>query len=71
VAYNFPTGNNKTKLLYECKNVTRKVLFDNAVVTAFTSGRKYDVIPQDGVLWFFATKGKVVTEPIWKRSTFR
>jgi hypothetical protein len=48
VAYNFQTGNNKTKLLTEYEDVTQKVLFGNAVLTALMSGRKYDVIPQIG-----------------------
>jgi hypothetical protein len=48
VAYNFQTGNNKIKLRMEYENVTEKVLFDNAVLAALMSGRKYDVIPQNG-----------------------
>jgi hypothetical protein len=32
VAYNFQTGNNKTKLLTEYEGVTQKVLFGNAVL---------------------------------------
>jgi hypothetical protein len=42
VAYNFQTGNNKTKLLMEYKNVTQEVSFDNAVLAALMSRRKYD-----------------------------
>jgi hypothetical protein len=55
VAYYFPTKNNKIKLLMEYENVTQKVLSGNAVLAALMSETKYD-IPQNGVLWFFATK---------------
>jgi hypothetical protein len=48
VAYNFQTGNNKIKLLTEYEGVTQKVLFGNAALAALMSGRKYDVIPQNG-----------------------
>jgi hypothetical protein len=48
VAYNFQTGNNKIKLLMEYENVTQNVLFGNTVLAALMSGRKYDVIPQNG-----------------------
>jgi hypothetical protein len=48
VAYNFETGNKKIKLLTEYEDVTQKVLFGNAVLAALMSGRKYDVIPQNG-----------------------
>jgi hypothetical protein len=48
MAYNFQTGNNKITLLTEYENVTRKVLFRNVVLAALMSGRKYDVIPQNG-----------------------
>jgi hypothetical protein len=48
VAYNFQTGNNKIKVLTEYEVVTQKVLFGNAVLAALMSGRKYDVIPQNG-----------------------
>jgi DUF917 family protein len=50
VAYNFQTGNNKIKLLTEYEVVTQKVLFGNAVLAALMSGRKYDVVPQIGVI---------------------
>jgi hypothetical protein len=53
VAYNFQTGNNKIKLLTEYEDVTQKVLFGNAVLAAFMSGRKYDVIPHITPLDFF------------------
>jgi hypothetical protein len=32
----------------EYENVTQKVLFGNAVLAALMSGRKYDIIPQNG-----------------------
>jgi hypothetical protein len=48
VGYNFQTGNNNIKLLTEYEDVTQKVLFGNAVLAALMSGRKYDVIPQNG-----------------------
>jgi hypothetical protein len=48
VAYNFQTGNNKIKLLTEYEDVTQNVLLGNAVLLALMSGRKYDVIPQNG-----------------------
>jgi hypothetical protein len=34
----------------EYEDVTQKVLFGNAVLAALMSGRKYDVIPQNGDL---------------------
>jgi hypothetical protein len=48
VAYNFQTEINKIKLPTEYENVTQNVLFGNAVLVALMSGRKYDVIPQNG-----------------------
>jgi hypothetical protein len=48
VACNFQTGNNKIKLLTEYEDVTRKVLFGNAVLVALMCGREYGVIPQIG-----------------------
>jgi hypothetical protein len=48
VAYNFQTGNTKIKLLTEYEGVTQEVLFGNAVLAALMSGRKYDVISQNG-----------------------
>jgi hypothetical protein len=48
VVYNFQTRKNKIKLLTEYEGVTQKVLFGNAVLAALMSGRKYDVIPQNG-----------------------
>jgi hypothetical protein len=47
VTYNFQPRNNKIKLLMKYKSVTQKVLFDNAVLPAMISGRKY-VISQNG-----------------------
>jgi hypothetical protein len=32
----------------EYEGVTQKVLFGNSVLAALMSGRKYDVIPQNG-----------------------
>jgi hypothetical protein len=43
---NFQIGKNKIKPLKEYDSIT--VLFDNAVLTALMSGRKYDVVPQNG-----------------------
>jgi hypothetical protein len=48
MAYNFQTESNKTKLLMECKNITQNVLFGITILAALMSGRKYDVIPQNG-----------------------
>jgi hypothetical protein len=48
VAYNFQIGKNKLKLLMEHESITQKVLFGKAVLAALISGRKYDVIPQNG-----------------------
>jgi hypothetical protein len=61
VAYNFQTGNNKIKLLTKYERVTQKVLFGNAVLAALMSGKKYDVIPQNGD-WFFETKSVIKTK---------
>jgi formylmethanofuran dehydrogenase subunit A len=36
------------KLLTEYENVAQKVLFNNAILAALMSGRKYDVISQNG-----------------------
>jgi hypothetical protein len=47
VAYNFQTGSNKIKLLTEYENIATN-LFDNAVLAALISGRKYDVINKNG-----------------------
>jgi hypothetical protein len=48
MAYNFQTGSNKIKLLTEYESVTQKVLFGSAVLAELMSGRKYDVIPENG-----------------------
>jgi hypothetical protein len=62
VAYNFQTGNNKIKLLMEYMNVTQKVLSGNAVHAALISRRKYGVIPQNDVVWFFETKSVIKSQ---------
>jgi hypothetical protein len=86
VAYNFQTGNNKIKLLteYEGEGVTQKVLFGNTVLVALMSGRKYDVIPQNGdcpresnvrtLVFRNKVRYENVTSlqnTVWKRSSFR
>jgi hypothetical protein len=48
VACNFQTGNRKVKLLAEYESIIQKVLFGNSVLPALMSGRKYDVVPQNG-----------------------
>jgi hypothetical protein len=48
MAYSFQIGNNKIKLLSEYENITQRVLFGNAILAALISGRKYDVILQNG-----------------------
>jgi hypothetical protein len=48
VVYNFQREKKKKKLLKEYKSLTQNVLFGNAVLAALMSGRKYDVIPQNG-----------------------
>jgi hypothetical protein len=48
MAYNFKTGSNKIKLLTEYENVTQKFFFCNAELAALMSGRKYNVIVQNG-----------------------
>jgi hypothetical protein len=48
VAHNFQTGKNEIKPLPEYESATQNVLFGNAVLAALISGRKYDVIPQNG-----------------------
>jgi hypothetical protein len=84
VAYNFQTGKNKIKLLTEYEDVTQKVLFGNAVLSVLMSGRKYDVIPQNGDysresnvrILVFQNKVRYqnatsLQNTVWKRSTFR
>jgi hypothetical protein len=44
----FKPDTKKIKLLTEYEDVTQKVLFGNAVLAALMSGRKYDVINQNG-----------------------
>jgi hypothetical protein len=83
MAYNFQTGKNKIKLLMEYEDVTQKVLFGNAILAALTSGRKYDVIPQNGDcsresnarILVFRNKVRYqnatsLQNSVWKRSTF-
>jgi hypothetical protein len=48
LACNFQTGKKKIKLLTEHESLNQKGLFGNAVLAALMSGRKYDVIPQNG-----------------------
>jgi hypothetical protein len=48
MAYNFQTRSNKIKLLTEYVSVTQKVFFLNAILAALMSGKKYDVISQNG-----------------------
>jgi hypothetical protein len=48
MAYNFQNRNNKIKLYTDYEIITQKVLFGTAVLAALMSGRKYDVIPQNG-----------------------
>jgi hypothetical protein len=84
VAYNFQTGNNNVKLLMEYEDVTQKVLFGNAVLAALMSGRKYNVIPENGDCsresnvrtLVFRNKVRyqnatLLQNSVWKRSTFR
>jgi hypothetical protein len=77
VAYNFEIGNDKIKLLTEYENVTQNVLFGNAMLAAFMSGRKYDVILQNvdcsNQYAYFGCGNNAASlqNSIWKRSTFR
>jgi hypothetical protein len=48
MAYNFQNENRQTKILGECKSVTQKDMFDNAVLAVLIYERKYYVIPQNG-----------------------
>jgi hypothetical protein len=48
VANNFQTLSNKTELLTEYECVTQEVFFGNAMLAISMSGRKYDVILQNG-----------------------
>jgi hypothetical protein len=48
VAYNFHTEKSKIKLLMEYESVTHKVLFGNTVLAPLMSGKKYNVILQNG-----------------------
>jgi hypothetical protein len=71
-------------MLKECVNVTQEVLFGNAVLAALMSGRKYDVIPQNGdcpresIVRTLVFRNKIryqnatwLQNSIWKGSTFR
>jgi hypothetical protein len=84
VAYNFQAGNNKIKLLMEYEDVTQKVSFGTAVLAALMSGRKYDVIHQNGDcsresnVHALVFRNKVLYQnamslqnSVWKRSTFK
>jgi hypothetical protein len=74
VACNFQIGKNKIKLITEYENVTQEVLFGNAVLAALISGRKYDVISQNGecsresnvLTWFFETKSVIKTQRCYR-----
>jgi hypothetical protein len=48
MAYNIQIKNSKIKIITLHENVLQDVLFDNAVLTALMSWRKYDVILQNG-----------------------
>jgi hypothetical protein len=48
VAWNFQSGYRKIKQLTEYENVTQKVLFNIAALPKCLSGRKYEVIIQNG-----------------------
>jgi hypothetical protein len=62
MAHNFQIWNKRIKLLTEYESVTQRLLLGNAAVAALMSGRKYDVISQNGVLWFFKTKPVIKTQ---------
>jgi 3-phosphoglycerate kinase len=69
VIYNIKNVNKRIKVIKEYENITEKLLLGGAVLAAFMSGRKCDVIPQNGdcsrenkgSTWL--SKGNVVTEP--------
>jgi hypothetical protein len=48
MAHNFQTGHNEIKLLKEYESVTQTVLFGKVELAALMSGRKYDIIHQNG-----------------------
>jgi hypothetical protein len=66
VTCNFQTGKSKIKMLTEYENVTQRVLLGIAVLAALMSGRKCDVIIQNGDCRFSTKiplpKRNVVTE---------
>jgi hypothetical protein len=83
MAYNFQTGSNKIKMLTGYKSVTKN-LSGNAVLAALISGRKYEIIRQNGDcskdsnvrILVFRKKVRCqnatsLQNSIWKRSTFR
>jgi hypothetical protein len=60
VSSHFQNGNKKIKLFRQYENETQRVLFFNAVPAAFTSGRKYEIIPQNGdYFWVFETESVI------------
>jgi hypothetical protein len=81
MTYTFQIGSDTIKLLAEYETVTQKVLFGNGVLAALKSGRKHDVIPQNGDCsgaWILIFRNKVryqnatsLQNSIWKSSTFR
>jgi hypothetical protein len=54
MAYTFQVGSIKTKLPMEYENLTQRVLFSNAVLAALMSGRKYDILTQNFLIYFHA-----------------
>jgi hypothetical protein len=71
-------------MLKEYEDETQKVLFGNAVLAALMSGRKYDVMPQNGDcsresnVRTLVFRNKVryqnatsLQNSVWKRSTLR
>jgi hypothetical protein len=48
MAHNYQTGWNKMKLFMEYEIVAQNVLYDNVLLAALMSGRKYNVIPESG-----------------------
>jgi hypothetical protein len=84
VAYNYQTAKSKVKLLMEYERIPQNVLFGNAVLAALISGRKYDLMPQngdcsrEGNLRVLVFRNEVryqnaasLQNSIWKKSTCR
>jgi hypothetical protein len=84
MAYNFQNESNKIKLLTEYERLNQKVIFNNALLTALMSERKYDVIYQNDdcsresnvrILVFRNSvqyqNATSLQNSIWKRSNFR